>query len=90
MSLNVDETNKLLKAAEGYKGTDHIREQLLRECMTDGYVSPEADDIVDNVLERLSNTEQHLSVTGPAMGKAQDPQKRYRHMVDVVQGLHSY
>jgi hypothetical protein len=70
----VSEETKLLKAAEGYKGTRSIKEQLTREAYTDGY----APDIVNIVLRRLHNTEKHSTRKGNKLGVAHNPNKQYQ------------
>ena len=82
----MNEEIKLLKAAEGYKGTRGIKEQLIREASTDGY-SP---DIVNIVLQRLRNTEKQADCKGNKFGIAHNPNKQYQALSLFIRQLRSY
>jgi HEAT repeat protein len=84
----MDEENKLLKAAEGYKGTSNIRWQLLREAVADGFSTEEATQLVNKVLKRLNNTES--GETGNAFGKVQDPIDRWAKLRERIAQLRSF
>lgn len=82
----MSEEQKLLKAAEGYKGTRNIKEQLMREASTDGY-SP---DIVNIVLQRLHNTERQSDCKGNKFGIAHNPNKQYQTLALFIRQLRGY
>lgn len=82
----MSEEIKLLKAAEGYKGTRNIKEQLAREAYTDGY----APDIVNIVLQRLYNTEKHSARKGNKFGVAHNPNKQYQTLSLFIRQLRGY
>ena len=82
----MSEEQKLLKAAEGYKGTRNIKEQLVREASTDGY-SP---DIVNIVLQRLRNTEMQSDCKGNKFGIAHNPNKQYQTLSLFIRQLRGY
>lgn len=88
MQLEAEE-NKLLKAAEGYKGTINIREQLMAEAATDGYTGADAEAIVSAVINRLNKTEKKKS-KGSALGVAHDPTKRANNMATLISQLRSW
>jgi hypothetical protein len=69
------EENKLLKAAEGYKGTPNVKSQLRAEAMTDGITGDEAEAILNNVMARLQKTESGKN--GGAFGTPHKAKDRY-------------
>ena len=83
----MSEEIKLLKAAEGYKGTKNIRGQLEREASTDGEHSK---IIIDRVMKRLANTEKNLSQTGSKFGVAHNPNKQYQTLSLFIKQLRAY
>lgn len=82
----MSEEIKLLKAAEGYKGTRNIKEQLIREASTDGY----APDIINIVMQRLQNTEKHSTHKGNKFGVAHNPNKQYQTLSLFIRQLRGY
>jgi hypothetical protein len=83
-----DLENKLLKAAEGYKGTANVKKQLIAEAKTDGLDDEEAAAIVDKVLKRLNKTE--TGKRGSTLGKAQNPYARVKRLSALIAGLRSW
>lgn len=83
-----DEVNKLLKAAEGYKGTDNIYNQLLYEAMSDGYKGDYAKDVVEKVLSRLNKSESGKK--GGKLGVAHDPTKQTNRLAKIISELRNY
>jgi hypothetical protein len=79
---------RLLKAAEGYKGTANIKQQLLGEAAAAGVIGQEAVNLVSKVLSRLQKTE--TGAVGKTLGKAQDPNDRWRKLAARIQQLRSY
>lgn len=80
----VELENVLLKAAEGYKGTTNIKQQLLKEAAAKGVTGDAADTIVSQVLRRLQRTERNGKKTGSAFGvphKAVDQTQRIRETI---------
>jgi hypothetical protein len=78
------EEDKLLKAAEGYKGTPGIKSQLVGEAETDGLSFDEANSIVDGVLRRLNKTESGKK--GGALGVAHKATDRYAAIKSALKG----
>jgi hypothetical protein len=79
------EENKLLKAAEGYKGTSGIKQQLVGEAETDGFDFNEAQRIVDTVLQRLKKTESGKN--GGAFGTPHKATDRYKAIKEAIGGM---
>ena len=79
------EEEKLLKAAEGYKGTDNAETQLIAEAETDGYSNEDAQAIVKQVLKRLKKTESGKN--GGAFGTAHKATDRYKAIKEAVKGM---
>jgi hypothetical protein len=71
----VEEENKLLKAAEGYKGTDNIKDQIASEAKADGFDDSEVKILISNVLARLKKTESGKN--GGAFGTPHKANDRY-------------
>jgi hypothetical protein len=66
--------NTLFQAAQGYKGTDNIENQLMQEAITKGLADDEAKAVVSKVLKRLKGTE--TGKKGNALGVAHNPVKQ--------------
>ena len=79
------EVNKLLKAAEGYKGTDNIEEQLLAEAASDGYDGAIGQRLVDRVMLRLEKTESGKK--GGKLGVAHNPNTQWANLVAAIRNL---
>jgi hypothetical protein len=80
--------NRLLKAAEGYKGSANIRQQLLSEATTAGVTGYIAVQLVNRVLKRLSKTES--GTVGKTLGQAQDPNLRWQKLAARIKQLRSF
>lgn len=70
--------NRLKAAAAGYKGTDNVREQLLREMAAYGETGPEVEQMVDQVIASMNASE--TGTLGNTYGKGRDPQEIYDSM----------
>jgi hypothetical protein len=79
------EENKLLKAAEGYKGTTGIRQQLEGEADADGFTFDQAKQIIDRVLKRLAKTESGKN--GGAFGTPHKAEDRYKAIKSAMKGM---
>jgi hypothetical protein len=73
---------KLLTAAEGYKGTDDIGMQLLMEAQASGLDTRQATALVQRVLARLNKTE--TGRTGGAFGVPHDPVKQKNNLATSI------
>jgi hypothetical protein len=80
-----NEENKLLKAAEGYKGTSGIKNQLIGEAETDGLSFDEATAVVNQVLNRLKKTESGKN--GGAFGTPHKATDRYRSIKSAMKEM---
>lgn len=78
----------LLKAAEGYKGTDNIRTQLLKEALLYDITVEEAIELVDKVLARLDKTE--TGKQGGAFGVAHNPVTQTQNLGKRIASLRSW
>jgi hypothetical protein len=83
-----NEENKLLKAAEGYKGTPDIEGQLAGEAKTDGLTDDEVKAVVSQVLSRLKKTESGKN--GGAFGTPHKAEDRYIAIKQTIGGLHGF
>lgn len=80
--------NTLLKAAEGYKGTGNIKQQLLSEASTQGVTGEDAEAVVDRVLQRLQKTERNRK--GGAFGVPHSAQSRTQRIRETIQRLKDF
>jgi hypothetical protein len=82
------EEEKLLKAAEGYKGTNNIQQQLLSEAQSDGIVGQAAVQLVNRVMQRLNKTES--GAQGNNLAAQHDPVQRWKNLALRLQSMRSY
>lgn len=82
----IEET--LLKAAEGYKGTKNIKQQLTKEALANGLNKAQAKLIVRNVLMRLDKTESGKQSN--AFGVAHNARDQTKHIIERISELKDF
>jgi hypothetical protein len=83
--IPVLEENKLLKEAEGLKGSDEAPAIIAAEATNDGLSDDDVRLIVKSVMERLAKTES--GNVGHAFGKAHDPKDEHAAIKTGVQDM---